>query len=170
MTSSTYHPAAPGTGTLPPALAKSLLPTQPPPVSSEPRQSSGSAPGSDRPAPQARQNVGNTERRLSALAGGALVTFGLMRDSWVSRVVWGGIGATLLYRGLSGHCPVYGLLRINTNQAPVDADAAQTPRPDEQRPQFVDGSVDVVHEASEDSFPASDPPGWSQRNETKVAS
>ena len=42
------------------------------------------------------------------------------------------------------------------------------PARDPSRAYCRDGSIDVVHEASADSFPASDPPAWTSRNETRV--
>jgi hypothetical protein len=48
------------------------------------------------------------------------------------------------------------------------ADCKDAPARDPSRIYCRDGSIDVVHEAAADSFPASDPPGWTARNETRV--
>jgi uncharacterized membrane protein len=59
-----------------------------------------------------RRNVGQMERWLSAMAGGALAAYALRR-----REKLGGAaaiaGAALLYRGATGHCDVYEALGVN---------------------------------------------------------
>jgi uncharacterized membrane protein len=87
-----------------------------------------------------QRNMGQVERWASAVGGGALALLGLSRRS-IGGGMLAALGAGLLYRGLGGHCPVYGALGIDTSNG--------SPR-----------TADPVQEASEDSFPASDAPAW----------
>jgi uncharacterized membrane protein len=61
-------------------------------------------------------NVGDTERVASAIAGGALVVFGLSRIS-LGGLVLAAVGAALGYRGITGHCDLYERLGIDAGGA-----------------------------------------------------
>ena len=54
-------------------------------------------------------NVGDKERMLSAIAGGALTLYGLRRGS-LGGLLLAGLGAALGYRGITGHCGLYDML------------------------------------------------------------
>ena len=101
------------------------------------------------------KNVGSTERWISILGGAALVMRGMSRPSMAGALLGlGGVG--LLYRGITGHCPAYEALGID------HSDESYAER---QRPPTLEGSGrrsirDEIEKASEDSFPASDPPSW----------
>src|SRR5215204_2098058 len=91
-------------------------------------------------------NVGTAERIGSAVAGTVLVARAVAHPT-LARIILAVGGAALLQRGLTGHCSMYRALDIdtagNTHPAPRNA--------------VGDDPVDC---ASDDSFPASDPPSW----------
>jgi uncharacterized membrane protein len=60
-----------------------------------------------------RVNVGRTERRISTVAGAALAVYGATRGS-LGGLALAVLGGALAYRGLTGHCNVYGALGVDT--------------------------------------------------------
>lgn len=65
-------------------------------------------------AAHAKRNVGNPERWVSIVAGTAMATYGLARRS-VSGFTLAGLGSALVWRGATGHCPVYEATGVSTN-------------------------------------------------------
>jgi uncharacterized membrane protein len=71
-------------------------------------------PVSGGPAPRAQgKNIGDQERVLMALGGGALALFGLSRGS-LCGLALAALGGTLAYHGLTGYCPLYRMAGVNT--------------------------------------------------------
>lgn len=65
---------------------------------------------------QQRVNVGSTERMVSALGGGAMALFGISRGG-LPGLLAAGLGAGLIYRGVSGHCSVYQAMGVQSTSS-----------------------------------------------------
>jgi uncharacterized membrane protein len=71
--------------------------------------------GASRQAVQERQpvNVGGKERLVSIASGSVLALFGLERRS-IPGLLAAGIGGMMVYRGATGHCPMYDAMGVDT--------------------------------------------------------
>lgn len=67
-------------------------------------------------------NVGQLERWLSVIGGGALAVYALRQSLWGLALVVG--GGALVYRGLTGHCAMYEATGIHTSNRDPDPQAA----------------------------------------------
>jgi uncharacterized membrane protein len=90
-------------------------------------------------------NVGDAERIGSTIAGLVLISRAVAKPT-LGRIVLAVVGGALLQRGVTGHCSMYKALDIDTMGV-------------RRKPRNAVGD-DPVTSASEDSFPASDPPSW----------
>jgi uncharacterized membrane protein len=67
----------------------------------------------NRSQPRRQQNVNDTERLVSASAGGILVLQGLARRDLMGLLI-ASVGGALAYRGATGHCSMYQKMGIDT--------------------------------------------------------
>ena len=87
-------------------------------------------------------NIGESERFASAILGGMLLLGGASRRGW-SGFALAAVGAAFIARGFTGSSNMYRGLGFTTNGSLVD-----------------EAEDELVNEASEESFPASDAPSW----------
>lgn len=59
-----------------------------------------------------KQNIGNTERLIRAIAGAVVIGVGFYFQSW-----WGALGLVPLATAALGWCPPYAMLGISTCKA-----------------------------------------------------
>ncbi len=60
-----------------------------------------------------RVNVGRTERALSSVGGAVLAGLGTARGG-LAGLALAAVGASLIYRGQTGHCSAYAAVGANT--------------------------------------------------------
>jgi uncharacterized membrane protein len=72
------------------------------------------------------QNVADPERVVSAIAGGALIAFGIKHGGWIGASL-SLLGGSLLHRGATGHCYLYEAVGVNTSDPAKSSILGKTP-------------------------------------------
>lgn len=104
------------------------------------------------------ENVGRIERVASLALGAGLAAWVLRKRSL--KLLPLGLGAAaMLFRGSTGHCPAYEAAGLST--ADEDEPLMTETELQENQEETWRRERDEVLEASEESFPASDPPSFS---------
>jgi uncharacterized membrane protein len=67
-------------------------------------------------------NVGDDERKVSVAAGAILAGLGVAHRSWPGLLI-AAVGGAMIYRGASGHCPVYKAMDIDTTEGDATSES-----------------------------------------------
>jgi uncharacterized membrane protein len=90
-------------------------------------------------------NVGLAERLASMIAGGLLVGWGIRKRS-AAGLAGAAVGADLIYRGLRGHCNMYGALGVNTAGADKPGSEIRPDAPEVRRSITIDRSPEELYQ------------------------
>lgn len=106
-------------------------------------------------------NINETERLASVVGGASLMLYGLFRRS-PTALASAAAGGYLMYRGLTGYCPAYDMMHVNTAGSqgfPLDHESGEELHtlPEKKVHQTINPNS-TVDESVWESFPASDPP------------
>ncbi len=104
--------------------------------------------------------IGQSERVVSMLAGTTLASSAMRSRSLLSAALMLGVSAGLLHRGASGKCGFSKVLS-KANGMMNDCCESISDRTGNSSKSGQNNRQDEIDEASDDSFPASDPPSFS---------